>query len=94
MPSTLRLAVSNPDELTGSPRSIGPVNAVETMLLDKGQLSCELRCSKRKIDRLDAAGKLPASLRLGNSKRWARQTIEKWIAAGCPDRRDFDRLTR
>lgn len=65
------------------------------LLLDKEDLGRELRVSGKTVDRLDAAGKLPRPVRIGPSgraKRWPRQTIVAWIAAGCPDRATWERL--
>jgi len=66
-----------------------------TMLLSKTDLARELRCSTKTVDRLDQSGKLPRPIRVGSrAKRWPRETIVKWIAAGAPNRRDFERLNR
>lgn len=93
MNSALRYAQTA--DTAAQPSSAGlPTTTSTTLLLDKQQLAAELRCSTRKIDRLDSAGKLPAPVRIGVAKRWARQTIEKWIAAGCPERLGFEKLTR
>lgn len=62
------------------------------MLLTKADLARELRTSSKTIDRMDNAGKLPRPVRVGRAKRWGRQTIVAWIAAGCPDRHDFERF--
>lgn len=62
------------------------------LLLTKADLARELRTSVKTIDRMDNAGKLPRAVRVGRAKRWGRQTIVTWIAAGCPDRHDFERF--
>lgn len=64
------------------------------LLLSKSELARELRASVKTIDRLDNAGRLPRAVRIGRAKRWARQTIVEWIAAGCPDREDFERFRK
>ncbi len=66
----------------------------EAILLTKADLARELRASVKTIDRLDNAGRLPRAVRIGRAKRWARQTIVEWIAAGCPDREDFERFRK
>ncbi|QDS98147.1 helix-turn-helix transcriptional regulator [Adhaeretor mobilis] len=49
-----------------------------------------LSCSKRHVTRLDAAGLIPPSHKLGALVRWPLNTgdpttgIADWIAAGCP----------
>ena len=52
-----------------------------------GQL---LQVSTRTVWRLDSAGKLPASVRVGGRPRWRRQELEQWVAAGCPSRDVWD----
>ena len=54
-----------------------------------GQL---LSLSKRQIFRLNSSGKIPRSIRIGGSVRWANSTIESWIGLGCPDRQTFDAM--
>jgi len=43
-----------------------------------------LRCSSRSVYRLADAGRLPRPVKLGGLVRWRRETIEDWIARGCP----------
>lgn len=64
-----------------------------SLLLTKADLARELRVSAKTIDRIDQAGKLPRPLRVGSrAKRWPRDVIVAWIAAGAPCRRDWERL--
>ena len=53
-----------------------------------------LSLSKRQVFRLNSCGKIPAPVRIGGSVRWANSTIERWIAAGCPDRQTFEARER
>ena len=53
-------------------------------MLDKGDVAKELHCSKRHVDRLRAAGRIPKPAQLGRLVRWPKVTINNWIAAGCP----------
>ena len=47
--------------------------------------------STRTWRRLDAAGKVPRPVRLGaKTKRWNREELEQWIAAGCMPRREWE----
>lgn len=41
-------------------------------------------------DRLVAAGKTPAPVRVGGCVRFRRADVERWIALGCPDRAGFE----
>jgi len=51
-----------------------------------------LNVSLRQVWRLNAAGKLPKSIRLGGSVRWNRAEIQQWFEAGCPDRKAWDAM--
>ncbi len=53
-----------------------------------------LSMSVRHIQRMDAAGKLPRSVRLGRSKRWVRSEIESWLRAGMPNRKAWESMRR
>jgi predicted DNA-binding transcriptional regulator AlpA len=35
---------------------------------------------------MDAAGKLPAAVKLGARKVWILEDVRRWLAAGAPDR--------
>lgn len=52
-----------------------------SMLLTRRDLSRELRCSVRELDRLRARGLLPAPIRLGGSTspRWRREDVVAWL---------------
>jgi predicted DNA-binding transcriptional regulator AlpA len=41
------------------------------------------------LHRDDAAGRLPAALRIGGSKRWRYAEITAWVEAGCPTRAEW-----
>ena len=56
-----------------------PKNAPSTLLLTKSELANHLRCSERQVDKLTAAGKIPAPIILGKSRRWSRVAIQVWI---------------
>jgi predicted DNA-binding transcriptional regulator AlpA len=59
-----------------------------TLLLSTEDLARELRTSTKTIARMDSAGRLPKPVKIGGRlKRWPRQAIVEWIAAGCPSRR-------
>jgi len=65
---------------------------LDPLLVDAAELARLLACSRRHIERLDSAGKLPKSVRIGHAKRWPLNLTKKWIAAGCPDRRTFEAM--
>jgi predicted DNA-binding transcriptional regulator AlpA len=56
------------------------------LLIDIGKLSELLHRSVASLHRDDVAGRLPAGLKLGASKRWRYAEIVEWVQAGMPDR--------
>jgi len=55
-------------------------------------MECAKMCgiSRRTWFRLAASLRTPACVRVGASPRWPRQSLELWIALGCPDRKTFE----
>jgi excisionase family DNA binding protein len=53
-------------------------------MLDIQDVAVLLKCSRRHVYRMADAGKMPAPLKLGALVRWDRDTLTRWIAAGCP----------
>jgi predicted DNA-binding transcriptional regulator AlpA len=37
-----------------------------------------------------AAGRVPAPVKLGGRTLWRVEELRRWVAAGCPDRRDWE----
>lgn len=56
------------------------------LLIDIKCLAVLLNRSVASLERDQAAGRLPAPVRIGSSKKWRRADIEVWVAAGCPAR--------
>ena len=44
----------------------------------------KLKCSARTVYRLRNRGQMPQPIMLGKLVRWKIETIERWIAEGCP----------
>ena len=42
------------------------------------------------FDRADAAGLIPAGLRVGGCKAWSRKELLAWIDAKCPPRAEWE----
>jgi predicted DNA-binding transcriptional regulator AlpA len=63
-------------------------------LMSAAEFSETVSLSARSIWRLHSAGKLPAPVRIGGSVRWRRDEVLDWIAAGCPDRKTWERSRR
>jgi excisionase family DNA binding protein len=64
----------------------GSALPVRPLLMSAAQLASRLNMSIRTIWRFHSAGKLPDPIRLGRLVRWRRAEIERWVAAGCPQK--------
>lgn len=64
----------------------------DVQLLSANELAPMLVLSRRQIFRLNASGKLPASLKIGGSVRWLASEIKVWLAAGAPDRKTWEAM--
>ncbi len=67
-----------------------PPDAGAGLLIDIGQLAVLLRRSVASLERDQAAGRLPAPVYVGHSRRWRRAEIGAWVDAGCPARDRWD----
>ena len=79
-----------PPHLPGDQPTSAPV--VEPLLLSARDLAAILRFGLRTIRSMDAAGKLPAPIRIGGSVRWRLDELRAWLDAGCPDRETWTRI--
>ena len=69
------------------------MNGSESTLTVSGKkLSQQLDVSLRHVRRLDAAGKIPKPVRIGNSVRWVVSEIDAWLQAGAPDRQSWEAM--
>ena len=71
----LRAAADPPADTAGS-----------SLVVDARRLARLLCCAVRTVRTWDAAGKLPAPLRIGGRVVWRVDEIHAWLAAGAPDR--------
>ena len=55
-----------------------------SLLIGIEELSALLNRSVASLERDQAAGRVPAPVYVGGSKRWRRAEVEAWVAAGCP----------
>jgi predicted DNA-binding transcriptional regulator AlpA len=62
------------------------------LLVDMKGLSQLLARSEASLHRDDSAGRIPAGLKLGGSKRWSYPEIIAWVEAGMPDRRTWQAM--
>jgi predicted DNA-binding transcriptional regulator AlpA len=80
-------------EILSLPRSAKEPPEQPPALLDAAALAALLSCSLRHVRRMDAAGQLPAPIRLGTTGkavRWRRSEVLAWIDAGCPSRKAWN----
>jgi predicted DNA-binding transcriptional regulator AlpA len=73
-------------------RPATPAVELAPLLVDMAGLSALLQRSPASLYRDDAAGRLPAGLRLGASKRWRYSEIVAWVEAGMPDRKTWQAM--
>jgi hypothetical protein len=73
-------------------KSPSPPAPLAPLLVGIGELSRLLSRSVASLERDAAAGRLPAALRIGGSKRWNYSEIVAWVEAGCPGRLAWEAL--
>ena len=61
-------------------------------LLGREAAAAFLTISASSLDRLSAAGEVPAPVRLGGRIAWCRRELSAWAARGCPDRATWAKL--
>jgi len=68
-------------------------HAVTTPLLLTARAAA-LMCGKslRTWRTWDAAGRIPQPVRIGRSTLWRADELRAWVAAGCPGRKDWERM--
>jgi predicted DNA-binding transcriptional regulator AlpA len=63
----------------------------ETPLLVDAKIAATLcGCSVSFWRQQDSAGRVPAPVRLSRKILWRRADLERWVALGCPSRRQYD----
>lgn len=60
--------------------------SADALLIDIRRMAALLARSVASLERDQAAGRLPAPVYVGGSRRWRRAEVEDWVRAGCPDR--------
>lgn len=56
----------------------------DPLMLSAADVAKLLQCSDKHVQNLRTSGRIPAPVKLGTLVRWPRQSIEAWVAAGCP----------
>lgn len=82
--------LSTPPEKTKRRRKLSP------LVVDARRLAKLLCCGLRSVRTWDAAGKLPAPIRIGGRVVWRLSEIRAWLDFGAPDRETWEarRATR
>ena len=67
--------------------------ALAPVLLNAEAAAALLDISRRHFQQLDRSGRLgPQPVKLGRCTRWSRNALERWAAAGCPCRPDWQAM--
>lgn len=61
-----------------------PETRLAKRLLNVWELADLLNCSPKAIRRWADSGRIPRPIKLGSLVRFDKESIEKWIDAGCP----------
>jgi predicted DNA-binding transcriptional regulator AlpA len=64
--------------------------AAPLLAADAAALAPRLSVSLRTVRTWDAAGKLPKGIKIGGRKLWRVSEIDAWLAAGCPERVEWE----
>ncbi len=64
------------------------------LLIDIHALAALLDRSEASLERDRAAGRLPAPVWLGGSRKWRRKEIAEWVDCGCPTQAEWEDLRR
>jgi predicted DNA-binding transcriptional regulator AlpA len=86
------LSLANLRDDPETARSASLAVPLAPLLIDMAALSQLLARSEASLYRDDAAGRLPAGLKIGASKRWRYAEVAAWVEAGCPDRRAWEAM--
>src|SRR4051794_7755278 len=69
-----------------------PADAGSPLVVDAKRLAKLLCAGVRTVRTWDAAGKLPAPIRLGGRVVWRVHEVRDWLAAGAPSRAEWAAL--
>ena len=85
MADTLPLRIAAPDPPARKRR-----RKFSPLVVDAKRLAKLLDSGVRSIRTWDAAGKLPAPIRIGGRVVWRVQEIRAWLEAGAPNRAEWE----
>lgn len=69
-----------------------PAKVTEAALVDANEAAAICGVSRSSWYKLVASGKTPKPIKLGNSVRWSRAELVRWIRAGCPIRSKWEAI--
>lgn len=64
----------------------------ERWTLSHAEVAQLLNVSRRHVYALNASGRIPSPIRLGRRTVWAADELRAWLAAGAPDRSEWEAL--
>jgi predicted DNA-binding transcriptional regulator AlpA len=79
-PPVVRVTEAEPQRVGG----VSSKSEAEKPLIDVKEFAAKLGCCPKHIRRMADSGRCPPSIQLGALRRWSRQVVDDWIAAGCP----------
>jgi predicted DNA-binding transcriptional regulator AlpA len=79
-----------PPDHTDAGRSAPLTQVIEALLVPAPEAARLCGISEASWYRLKSASKLPLPVRLGGRVLWRVDELRAWIAAGCPDRREWE----
>jgi len=83
--NTHRNTTSSQSAFTTAGGEAGRAADVEkSPLMDVNEFASKLACSAKHVRRMADSGRCPPPIQLGGLRRWNRQVVDDWIAAGCP----------
>lgn len=66
------------------------LNELPCLALSAGEAAQLLGISVRHLWALNAAARLPRPIRFGRSVRWSLDELRAWLAAGAPERAEWE----
>lgn len=75
-------------------RTRAPLAALEPLAVGIDEAAAMLGIGRTLLHELDAAGKLPAPLKLGGRIVWRVAELRAWMAAGAPDRERWESIRK
>ena len=88
------LPLRTTDSVAADPPHRNRRRPLSPLVVDARRLAKLLCAGIRTVRTWDAAGKLPAPIRIGGRVVWRVDEIRDWLAAGAPNRAEWDARRR